>query len=42
MDDYEIDHEDVIIRLFVRSLKYEAREWFLNLFPKSISSWKEF
>lgn len=33
IEDYEVDHEDVIIRLFVQSLTDEAREWFSNLFP---------
>lgn len=42
MGDYEIDVEDVFIKLFVQSLKEDIRDWFLDLSMCSISSWQEF
>lgn len=42
MDGYGLDHEDVITRLFMESLKDVAMEWFSELIPCSISLWQEF
>lgn len=42
MEDCEVNHEDVIIKNFVQSLKDDAREWFSNLFLNFISTWHEF
>lgn len=42
MDDYEIDHEDVIIKLFVQLLRDDVKEWYSNFLPTPISSWNEF
>jgi len=38
---FEIDHEDVCMRAFSRSLKGNTKEWFKNLQPETISSWEE-
>ena len=41
MGDYEIDHEDVYMKLFIQTLEGDAREWFSFLLVSSISSWSE-
>ena len=28
LNDYEVEHEDVVIKLFVHSLTEDARDWF--------------
>ena len=41
MSDYEVEVEDVIMKLFVQSLTKDVREW-LKRFPKlSIVDWKD-
>lgn len=41
LNDYEVEHEDVVMKLFVHSLIEDAREW-LKRFPGGcISSWRE-
>jgi len=42
IDDFEIDHEDVVMRLFVQSLDEDARDWFSYLPAHSVSSWHGF
>ena len=41
MGDYEIDHEDVYMKLFVQTLEGDARDWFYFLPACSISSWSD-
>ena len=41
MSDYEVEAEDVIIKLFVQSLTEDAREWFKRLPKFSIADWKD-
>ena len=38
VNDYEIQHEDVVMTLFVQSLTKDAREWFKRLPHESIAS----
>jgi hypothetical protein len=38
----DINHEDVLMKMFVFSLEGDAREWYRSLPPSSISSLKEF
>ena len=40
MSDYEVEAEDVIMKLFVQSLTEDAREWFKRLPKFSIIYWK--
>ena len=42
VDNLEIRHEDVVMRLFSKSLTGEAALWFRDLEPGSISSWNDF
>ena len=39
--DYEVEAEDVIMKLFVQSLTKDAREWFKRLLEFSIVDWKD-
>ena len=39
LNDYEVEHEDVVMKLFVHSLTEDAREWFRRLPNDSITSW---
>lgn len=39
---YELDCEDVVMKLFVQSLKCDARDWFSFLPASSIHLWDEF
>ena len=39
IDDFEIIHEDVVMRLFCKSLVRDVAFWFKNLEADSISSW---
>jgi hypothetical protein len=38
---FEIEHDDVSMRIFSQSLQGYAKVWFRHLHPKSISSWEE-
>ena len=42
VDNFEILHEDVVMRLFLKSLVGDAAFWFRNLEAHSICSWTEF
>lgn len=42
MGDYELDFEDVVMKLFVQSLKGDARDWFSYLPASSIHSLEDF
>ena len=39
--DYEVEHEDVVMKLFVHSLTEDARDWFRRLSNDSICSWDD-
>jgi hypothetical protein len=41
IDLFEVEHDDVCMRAFSQSLQGDAKEWFRNLQPESISSWEE-
>ena len=41
LNDYEVEHEDVVIKLFVYSLTEDARDWFKRLPNDSITSWSD-
>ena len=38
---YEVEHKDVIMKLFVHSLTEDSRDWFRRLLDDSISSWED-
>ena len=42
MHQWEIHHEDVLLKMFMFSLAGDAREWYHSLTPASISSLSEF
>ena len=42
VDHFSIAHEDVIMRMFSKSLIKDAAAWFKSLRPDSIDSWTEF
>ena len=42
VDNLEIRHEDVVMRLFSKSLTGEVALWFRDLEPGSIGSWTDF
>lgn len=42
IDDYNIELDDVIMKLFLQSLIEDARDWFRNLPHASICSWEQF
>jgi hypothetical protein len=42
MHQWEIHHEDVLLKMFMFSLAGDAREWYHSLPPASISSLEEF
>jgi hypothetical protein len=42
VDNLEIVHEDIIMRLFSKSLIGEAALWFILLEPGSIGLWTDF
>jgi len=42
IDDFEIMHEDVIMRLFCKALVTDVAFWFKNLEVDSIGSWDDF
>ena len=37
-----VEHKDVVCILFPHTLEGKATKWFLNLAPRSITSWKKF
>ena len=39
LNDYEVEHEDVVIKLSIHSLTEDARDWFRRLPDDSITSW---
>ena len=41
MSDYEVEAEDVMMKLFVQLLTEDAREWFKRLPESSIWDWKD-
>ena len=41
LNDYEIEHEDVVMKLFVHSLVEDARDWFKRLPDDNIYSWSD-
>ena len=41
LNDYEVEHEDVVMKLFVHSLTGDARDWFRRLPNDSITSWSD-
>ena len=41
LNDYEVEHEDVVMKLFVHSLTEDARDWFRRLPDDSVSSWSD-
>jgi hypothetical protein len=41
IDLFEIDHDDVCMRVFSQSLKGDTKDWFRHLQPETISSWEE-
>ena len=41
MSDYEVEAEDVTIKLFVQSLTEDSREWLKKLLELSIIEWKD-
>ncbi|XP_057845942.2 uncharacterized protein LOC131055476 [Cryptomeria japonica] len=42
IEEFEIPHEDVFMKLFVQSLTQDVGEWYQSLPDRSISSWQEF
>ena len=41
LNDYEVEHEDVVMKLFVHSLTKDARDWFRRLPDDNITSWSD-
>lgn len=41
LNDYEVEHEDVVMKLFVHSLIKDARDWFRRLPDDSIIAWSD-
>lgn len=42
LNEYEVVHEYVVMKLFVHSLIEDARDWYRRLPDDSISSWDDF
>ena len=42
IEDFEEDHEDVFMKLFVQSLTEDVAEWYRSLPDGSISGWCDF
>jgi len=38
---FEVEHDDVCMEVFSQSLQGDAKEWFSQLRPNSVSSWEE-
>jgi hypothetical protein len=41
IDLFEIDHDDVCMRVFTKSLIGDTKHWFKHLHPETINSWVE-
>ena len=41
LNDYEVEHEDVVMNLFFHSLTKDARDWFRRLLDDKICSWSD-
>jgi hypothetical protein len=41
LNDYEVEHKDVVMKLFVHSLVEDARDWFRIFLDNYISSWND-
>jgi hypothetical protein len=42
VDDFDVEHEDVVMRMFVSTLEGEARAWYKSLPDASIDGWDSF
>jgi hypothetical protein len=42
VDDFDVEHEDVVMRMFVPTLEGEARAWYKSLPDASIDGWDSF
>jgi hypothetical protein len=42
LDDFQVENEDVAMRMFVLTLKGEARAWYKSLLDASIDGWDSF
>jgi hypothetical protein len=42
LDDFEVEHEDVAMRMFLSTLEGEARTWYKSLPDASIDGWDSF
>jgi hypothetical protein len=42
LDDFEVEHEDVAMRMFVSTIEGEARTWYKSLSDASIDGWDSF
>jgi hypothetical protein len=42
VDDFDVEHEDVVMRMFVSTLEGEARTWYKSLPDASIDGWDSF
>lgn len=42
MDNFDVQNEDVHMKLFMQSLIEDARDWFNDLPDATISSWNKF
>jgi len=42
VDDLEIEHEDVVMKLFVQTLEGDAHAWYKSLQAGSIDGWDLF
>jgi hypothetical protein len=42
VSDFEVEHEDVVMRMFVSTLEGEARAWYKSLPDASIDGWDSF
>ena len=42
LDDFEVEHEDVAMRMFVSTLEGEARTWYESIPDVSIDGWDSF
>ena len=40
-ENFNVEHLDVVLRMFVQSLDGEARKWFKTLGNRSITTWEE-
>ena len=41
LNDYELEHEDVVMKLFVHLLTEDSRDLFRRLLDDSINSWED-